>query len=253
MSSVSFISTICCEPVSRDGFCMSRLPPSTTSTAPAPLSGKGEVFVALSGRRDAQRAVLYRRRRFVGIMKRTLPVLAMILLALLAVLPNLHSGAGITRFTYKSDIKQSGPVSRMTGARYRGINAQNEPFTLTAVDALQINPNRLDLTRPAGDITLKSGAWLMLNSRTGLYHQKTDLLALAGKVILYRDDGTTLKTAHALIDLHNGTASGKDPVTAFGPFGTMHSASGFAVTDRGAQILFKGQSHLVLDNVRAPQ
>ena len=237
---------------------MSRLPP----TAPEPLAldgqrsgggqaGRGQVVVALAGRRTVQRRVIHRHRRIVVIVKRILPVIAMVLLALLAVLPDLRSGAGIARVSYKAHGNQPGPVSRMSGARYRGMNAQNEPFTLTAVKAVQASPNHLDLTLPKGDITLQSGAWMMLNSKTGIYHQKNDLLALAGKVTLYRDDGTTLKTAHAVIDLHDSTADGHDPVIAFGPFGTMHAASGFIVRDRGARILFKGPSHLTLDHVKA--
>ena len=197
------------------------------------------------------RRVIQRRRRVVAIMKRALPVFAIVLLALLAVLPDLRSGAGIARISYKIHGDQPAPVSRMSGARYRGMNAQGEPFTVTAAKAVQISPNHLDLTHPKGDITLQSGAWMMLNSKTGLYHQKNDLLALDGKVTLYRDDGTTLKTAHAVIDLHNGTAAGHDAVAAFGPFGTMHAASGFVVRDRGARILFKGKSHLTLDHVKA--
>jgi lipopolysaccharide export system protein LptC len=233
---------------------MSRLPPASSMESPqvSPHAiGRGQVIVALAGRREAQRMVSNRHRRTVTIAKRVLPVLALVLLALLAVLPDLRSGAGITRFAYKTAGTQAVPVSRMSGARYRGMNAQGEPFTVTATNAVQASPNRLDLTRPKGDITLKSGAWMMLNSLTGLYHQKSDLLALNGKVTLYRDDGTTLKTAHAIIDLRNGTADGSNPVAAFGPFGTLHSASGFTVRDRGAQILFKGPSRVTLDHVKA--
>ncbi len=139
----------------------------------------------------------------------------------------------------------------MSGASYRGMNAQGEPFTVTATKAVQTSPDHLDLTRPTGDITLQSGSWIMLNSKTGLYHQKSDLLALNGKVTLYRDDGTTLKTSHAVIDLHNSKAEGVDPVAAFGTFGTLRAASGFVVQDHGARVLFKGKSHLTLDHVKA--
>lgn len=222
---------------------MSRLPPSTQP--------RGQVFVTLADKRATQRAISRRRRIGVMIAKRLLPVLAVLLLVLLAVLPDLRSGAKIGRFSYKVDANQTGATSRMSGARYRGIDAQGEPFTITAASAVQATPDRLVLSSPKGDMTLKSGAWMMLNSKSGLYHQKTDLLALAGRVTLYRDDGTTLKTSHALINLKGGTASGHDPVFAFGTFGTLHAASGFAVRDRGEKIIFKGPSHLVLDQVKA--
>ncbi|HET9147818.1 MAG TPA: hypothetical protein VFN77_07205, partial [Acetobacteraceae bacterium] len=114
---------------------MSRLPPS----APP----RGQVFVTLADRRGVQRVALRRRRLAVTIAKALLPALALLLLVLLAVLPDLRTGARVGRFSYKTTGSQSGTVSRMSGARYRGVDAQGEPFTLTAASAIQTDPNRL--------------------------------------------------------------------------------------------------------------
>ena len=63
---------------------------------------------------------------------------------------------------------------------------------------------------------------------------------------LYRDDGTTLITGSAAIDLRRGAAAGSAPVHATGPFGTLSAEGGFTLLDKGADILFVGPARLVL-------
>ncbi|HEX7389175.1 MAG TPA: LPS export ABC transporter periplasmic protein LptC [Acidiphilium sp.] len=227
--------------------------PAGRQAAKAALLSIDSVFASLAHRRDEQRALLNRHRRTVSIAKFVLPILAVALLVALVVFPDLRSGADFGRISYKKQTAgQKPPLSRMSSALYRGIDARGEKYTITAEHVLQVNPDQLDLTRPRGDITLDSGSWLMLNANSGLYHQKSGLLGLSGRVTLYRADGTTLHTPHATIDLRNDSAAGTDPVSAHGPFGTLHSAGGFTVQDKGTQILFKGVSHLTLDQVIPP-
>ena len=70
------------------------------------------------------------------------------------------------------------------------------------------------LTVPKGDITLEDGTWLMLQARQGVYLQHSSQLDLSHAVTLYRDDGTTLVTSSASIDLKNGAAASSDPTHA---------------------------------------
>ena len=62
---------------------------------------------------------------------------------------------------------------------------------------------------------------------------------------LYRDDGTTLVTASASLDMTRGAAAGAEPVHAEGPFGVL-DAQGFTATDKGTSIEFTGPAKLVL-------
>lgn len=203
----------------------------------------------LARERAAQRELLLRHRRTVAIAKRVLPVLAVLLLVALAVFPDLRSGTGVGRVSYHTHGHVPGTaLSRMTTARYHGVDGRGEPFTLTATKASQLSHDRIALSDPKGDVTLKSGAWLMLSAKHGMYTQGNQILAMHDNVRLYRDDGTTMLTRRANIDLKAGTADGKTPVTAYGPFGTLHSKDGFSVEKRGALVVFKGKSHLVLDH-----
>ena len=86
----------------------------------------------------------------------------------------------------------------------------------------------------------------MLQSKHGVFLQHTNQLDLSHDVTLYRDDGTTMTTASASVDLKNGAAASAEPTHAEGPFGTL-DAQGFTVTDKGAAIQFTGPAHLVLN------
>ena len=75
-------------------------------------------------------------------------------------------------------------------------------------------------------MTLADGTWLMLQSKHGVYLQHANQLDLSHDVTLYRDDGTTMTTASASVDLKNGAAASAEPTHAEGPFGTL-DAQGF--------------------------
>ncbi len=199
-------------------------------------------------RQDAENpAKLSRRHAHVSLLKKLLPAAAALLLVALALAPYWRSGPDADRVSYHvQNGDGSSPSSRMLGAKYHGTDQNGQPFTVTADTAIEQNGNDVALTNPAGDITLKSGAWLMLKADTGLYRQQADTLALSGNVTLYRNDGTTMTVPHAMIDLRAGGASSSDPVQVQGPFGTLNAANGFSLTGNGAQITFIGPATLTL-------
>jgi lipopolysaccharide export system protein LptC len=188
---------------------------------------------------------IIRRRWMVAIAKRLLPVAALALLSLIALWPELTNDANRERMAYGRDggMPQSG---EMLDASYHGVDARNRPYTMTATTAHQISPERVNLTDPKGDMTLESGNWLMVDSRKGVYLQHAGNLDLSGDVHIYRDDGTTLTTDSAAIDLKAGAAAGAELVHAEGPFGTL-DAQGFALTDKGGVIQFSGPGKLIMN------
>lgn len=188
---------------------------------------------------------LARRRAMITLTKWSLPVLALALLSTIALWPELDRAADQARLSF-AGISGAVQGARMTDARYRGVDQQGRPYTLTASIAQQIGEGRVNLTQPKGDITLKDGTWLMLQSKKGVYTKHTSLLDLSRDVTLYRDDGTTMVTESATVDLKNSDAAGAEPVHAEGPFGTL-DAQGFTLLDKGAIIQFGGPSHLLLN------
>jgi lipopolysaccharide export system protein LptC len=186
------------------------------------------------------------RRRFViNTTKWLLPAVALMLLASIALWPEFKRVQDQSRLTFTRLTQDIGGAT-LTDARYHGVDDHGRPYTVTAATAQQDGPDRINLTVPKGDMLLQNGTWLMVQSKLGVYLQHTKQLDLSQDVTLYRDDGTTLVTASASVDLLNGAAASSEPTHAEGPFGTL-DAQGFTLTDKGAAIQFIGPAHLVLN------
>jgi lipopolysaccharide export system protein LptC len=186
-----------------------------------------------------------RRRFLINLTKWVLPLAAMALLASIALWPEVEDAAIKSRLRMNH---VSGDVNggKLLDARYNGVDEKGRPYTVTAATAWQIDPQRVGMTMPKGDITLQNGTWLMLSSKEGTFMQHLNQLDLSKDVTLYRDDGTTLHTQSASVDMKAGAAAGSEPVHAEGPFGVL-DAQGFTVMDKGAAIDFPGPAHLVLN------
>ena len=181
----------------------------------------------------------------VNVTKWLLPVGALALLSSIALWPEFDRATEQARVAYH---RLAGSVdgAQVTDAKYHGVDEHNRPYTVTAVTAVQVDQNRVNLTTPKGDVTLANGTWLMLQSKDGVFMQHENMLDLSGDVFLYRDDGTTMRTQSATMDLKTGAATSAEPTHAEGPFGTL-DATGFTLTDRGAVVQFPGPARLVMN------
>lgn len=196
------------------------------------------------------RVYLVKRSWHVTLLKRVLPGIAVILLIVLAVAPSWRFGTDAKRVTYHLSPTNNGETSSMEGATYHGHDQQGQPYVVTASQVVQKAEGAALLTSPQGSLTLKSGAWLMLKSKSGVYDRKTALLDLSNDVTLYRNDGIVMTTSHATIDLHTNSAAGTVPVNVSGPFGTLSAQKGFTLTDHGDHITFLGPATLVLNQAQ---
>jgi len=220
--------------------------PVTTMTTQRRPGAKLVVAAAAKIRHLPTTRHLARRHILITLAKFVLPALALVLLASIALWPEFDRAKeqAISAFRRVSNEIEG---AQLIDARYHGVDDKGRPYTLTAATAQQAGPERFNLTTPKGDITLEDGTWLMLQARQGVFIQHANQLDLSHDVTLYRDDGTTLVTGSASIDLKNGAAAGAEPVHAEGPFGTLDAQGGFTLVDKGATIQFAGPAHLVLN------
>ncbi len=204
-------------------------------------------------RRAAPSAGAMARRRWTVLLtKWALPLLAVALLCSVALWPEYarvkEQGRQAVRRAFQVD-PESG---RMLNPRYRGVDQRGRPYTITAASALQTSPERIAMTEPKGDVVTESGSWIMAQSKQGVFIQHASLMDMSEDVYLYREDGTTLQTDTAALDLKAGAASSTDKTHAEGPFGTLDS-EGFSLTEKGAVIQFHGPAHLVLNGSGGPK
>ena len=191
-------------------------------------------------------ARIARRRAAVSLTKYALPVAALLLLASIAAWPELAKVREQARIGFRRALSVDTGSGRLRDAHYRGVDERGRPYTITADWAAQAGPVRVNLGEPKGDIVPESGGWLMVQSHDGVYMQHAGQLDLSHEVVLYRDNGTVLRTESAAVDVKTGAAASDDQTHAEGPFGVL-DAQGFTLTDKGSVIQFHGPARLVLN------
>jgi lipopolysaccharide export system protein LptC len=188
--------------------------------------------------------------RFVGLAKRILPVVAVILLLIIAAWPKLWP-LWATRPASEIELPRLDPREakdlRMVNAHYTGVDRENRPFVITAEVARQNSSadQLIALEGPKGDLTSSSGSWFELTAYSGTYQPDGQILELFGNVQLFQDKGNEFVTDSAHIDVAKGTAEGNEPVAGQGPFGQV-TGEGFRIFERGDIIIFTGHAHLEL-------
>lgn len=212
----------------------------------APLQRSRTNLPPVVPRRLPNHAGIARRRRLVLWTKRLLPVGALLLLASIALWPELSRQMNASRLGLRNGVTGEFEAGKLVHVRYRGVDGSTRPYTITADEALQDGPERINLTQPKGDLSSDNGSWTYVQSQKGVYIQHAGMLDLSGDVVIFRDNGVTLHTQSAAADLKVGAATGNEKTHAEGPFGTL-DAQGFALVDKGAVIQFQGQSRLLLN------
>jgi lipopolysaccharide export system protein LptC len=206
---------------------------------------------------------LARRRAAVVLAKRLLPTLAFLLLASVALWPEIDRTADRARGTFEKMGAASTQAMHMRAPHYRGIDQRGEPYTITAAEAGEPEDGRYDLATPKADLFLQSadkpgaGAasdqnWLMVWSDHGTYRNHLGALDLTGEVTLYRGDGMIFSTNNAAIDLRQNAVLSADQIHGEGPLGTL-DGQGFALLDHGALLQIAGPVKLVLNAARSHQ
>lgn len=185
--------------------------------------------------------------RLVGTLKLALPLIAGVMILLVAAWPHIMQRDERFRIGVAKVGVEDVATLRMVKPRFTGLDRANRPFVLTADNAEQ-QPNDatiIDLVTPKGDITLSNGSWVALMGQKGHYYKDLKILDVFGDVNMFHDAGYEFRTATARFDLDASSAAGNERIDGQGPFGTI-VAEGFRVIDRGAVVHFLGKSRMVI-------
>lgn len=179
--------------------------------------------------------------RRVGLMRKILPVVVILILAFLIAWPRLNNGGLV------ATVAEHIPNLVVENLNLTGLDGKNQPYVLKAAKALQSagDKNVIELEKPQGDITLSDGSWIAGRANTGKYDQTGKSLWLNGDVEIFHDGGYQFRTSEARVDLRDNLASGDKPVEIQGDFGQIQG-SGFSVTDKGNTVIIKGPARAEL-------
>ncbi len=214
-----------------------------------PKRGERTNLTAGGVRRPPTSKGMARRSLLVNGTKWALPAVALLLLASIALWPELARLRDQGRAAFRRVASFEADSGTMHDARYRGVDERGRPYTITADSATQAGPQRINLAQPKGDIVQENEGWVMVQAKDGVFIQHAGQLDLSHDVVVYRSDGTVMRTETAAVDIKGVAAATEDRTHAEGPFGTL-DAQGFTLVDRGAVVQFYGPAHLVVNQQR---
>lgn len=180
--------------------------------------------------------------RTVGVLRWALPLAAFFVLAALVAWPMLRSNK------IAAVVAEAIPNLVVENLHLTGLDANNQPYSLTAARALQAGGAKdlVDLEKPQGDIQLNSGSWLAGKAQLGRLDQATKRLWLGGDVKVFHDQGYEFTTSEAQIDLSKNAAWGEKPVLIQGAFGEIRG-EGFRILDKGNVVVIQGHATALLN------
>lgn len=183
--------------------------------------------------------------RFVILGKNFLWVLVALMIVLVVWIASDNTGEGGSRVNF-SNIRQSANLQNiMQKPHYQGVDARNNPYTVTASTATQQDKDTVLLDTLRADMMNKNGAWTALNAGAGVLNTATKILEMSDGVEVFYDGGYQFRTARAHVDIDQGTATGDLPIQGQGPVGTLEAKT-FSILDHGNVIHFNDSVRMVL-------
>ena len=181
---------------------------------------------------------LARRRRYVQFMKFVLPLLAVVIVAMVLIWPQLTKRGNLLPLNF-TDVDSSSSALVMKNPRYRGVDAQNQPYVVTADRAIQDpqDDQLVTMDRVQADLTMNGGGWWSMTADTGYYDGKKRLLDLYGNIQVFSDKGYEMHGLSAEINLDTKILSSDEKVWGHTDLGAI-KANGLRVYDKGQVIHF---------------
>ncbi|HEY7765009.1 MAG TPA: LPS export ABC transporter periplasmic protein LptC [Aestuariivirgaceae bacterium] len=171
--------------------------------------------------------------------------LALGLLAMLAyqagsftnLVPHNRETSGVE--TNQAAQTQSGMEVTVSQSRFTGFDKLQQPFTVTAKNAVQHedDKNKVRLVEVEAQLKRKTGDEVAIKSEKALYDAKSRTIDLNGNVIIISADGFVAKMDEARVNIDQHRLRSDVPVEVVSPSGIIRS-NGMEIIDDGARILF---------------
>lgn len=196
-----------------------------------------------------RRAALGRRTTLIWWAKITLPIGAIVLVALIF-LTGRERG-DITDLFTPAEIATLGAGLKLERPRFAGALDSGEPYVVSADWALPDTavPNIIALGRPVGRVTLSGERQIDARADAGELSRLAQTVRLTGAVTIDSSDGYHVETAELRIDMGAKTAMTPGPVRATGPRGSLEAGSFRMATPgadpKAAQIWFENRVRVV--------
>ena len=184
-----------------------------------------------------------RHTRLVGLLRKLLPVLAVLILASYFISSRLAVGVSIGDMTASvSGFEVTDGNLRMVNPKLEGADKKNGKYVIGADYADQDikNPNLIKLNAIKADLAAADGGWSRMAAARGLFDNKTGRLVMRDKITIATSSGVSGELKHASLDTKNQILRSHRPVSFVLPNGTVKAN---ALTFYSAQhtLTFRGK------------
>lgn len=190
-----------------------------------------------------------RHTRFVAILRKGLPVLAVVVLAAYFISTQLSVSIGVGDLTASiSGIEIADGNLRMTNPKLQGADKKNEKYVIGAdyADQDMKAPDMVKLHVIKAELSTANGGWSRMDAARGVFDNKIERLVMLDKITIATSSGITGALKRASLDLKNQILRSHQPVS-FQLTGGSVRANALTFRSADSTLTFRGkvQVHLI--------
>jgi lipopolysaccharide export system protein LptC len=210
------------------------------------VPGGRHTGLRLSTERERAFALAAKHTRLVGILRKTLPVLAVVVLAAYFISTHLSVTVGDMTASI-SGIEIADGNLRMVNPKLKGADKQNGEYIISADYADQDvkNPKIVKLHAIKADIANPSGGWSRMNATRGVFNTQQERLVMQDKITIATSSGVQGELTHATLDMKTQTLRSHRPVFFDLPNGKV-KARAMTLRSSASELTFRGKVHVHL-------
>ena len=165
-----------------------------------------------------------RHSRLVAILRKALPVFAVLVLASYFISTRLSVNVGDLTASIDGVEVADGNL-RMTNPKLKGADKKNGQYVIGAdyADQDMKSPNIIKLHAIKAELSAADGGWSRMNAVRGVYDSKIERLVMQEKITLATSTGVTGELKNASLDTKNQILRSHQPVSFVLPNGTITS------------------------------
>ncbi|AZL14999.1 LPS export ABC transporter periplasmic protein LptC [Rickettsiales endosymbiont of Stachyamoeba lipophora] len=123
---------------------------------------------------------------------------------------------------------------------YTTLDSKKRPFNISAVEAVKIDEDNLKLDNVNAALDINDQKKITASSDQGIYNSKEDKIYLSGHVRVVTNDGSSVSTESADLDIKNSLIFSNKFVEVKTESSYLTAQNGFVITNNGKNISFKG-------------
>lgn len=178
--------------------------------------------------------------RLVSILRRTLPAVAILVLAAYFVSTRMNVTVGDVTASIDGMEIADGAL-RMLNPTLKGSDKKSGNYVVKAEYADQDieNPNLIKLHAIKADVTNPSGGWSKMQAVRGKFDSKAERLIMKDGITIATSSGVTGELSYATLDMANQTLRSHNPVFFELPNGTVR-ANAMTMRSGESTLIFRG-------------